>query len=130
MSEYIKENKEYLKIDNKFKYFIFICLLYFLIPVAYLFYRRKNNWLICERPNNAQDNGFFFYKYLRKNHPEINAIYLIKKSSPFYDKVSKLGKCVEFGSFKHILMILEFSVNVTYDIIEERGERWKLFPGM
>lgn len=113
MSKYIKENQDYIKIDNKFKYFVFVCLLYLLIPIAYLLFRRKNNWLVCERGDDAQDNGYFFYKYLRENHPEINAVYLIKKSSRFYKKVAKLGKCVEFGSIKHILMMIAFPVKIS-----------------
>lgn len=113
MSKYIKKTDDYLKIDNKFKYFIFVCLLYFLIPISYLIYRRKSNWLVCERGNDAQDNGYFFFKYLRENHPEINAVYLIKKDSHFYNKVSQLGKCVEFGSFKHILMMIAFPVKIS-----------------
>lgn len=113
MSKFIKKNEEYLKIDNKFKYFIFLCFLYLLIPISYLIYRRKNNWLVCERGNDAQDNGYFFYKYLRENHPEINAVYLIKKSSRFYEKVANLGKCVEFGSLKHKLMMIAFPVKIS-----------------
>ena len=119
----IKKTEDYLKIDNKPKYFIFVCLLYLLIPIAYLLYRRKNNWLICERGNDAQDNGFFFYKYVRENHPEINIVYLIKKNCKGYEKVFKLGKVVEYGSLKHFLMMIAYPVKISSHLFGYSG--WK-----
>ena len=34
-------------------------------------------WLVCERGNDARDNGYWFYRYLKEKHPEINARYVI-----------------------------------------------------
>ena len=31
-------------------------------------------WLVCERGNDAQDNGYWFYRYLKEKHPEINVV--------------------------------------------------------
>ena len=106
-------NNNYLKIKSKPKYFIFLCLYYFMYPLCHILYGRKNNWLICERGDDAQDNGYFFFKYLRDNHPEINAVYLIKKSSPDYNRVSSIGKAVEYGSFKHFLMMIGYPVKIS-----------------
>ena len=100
------DNNNYLRIRSKPKYFIFLCLYYLLYPICHIVYGRKKNWIICERGDDAQDNGYVFYRYLRENHPEINAIYLIKKSSPDYRKVASLGNVVEFGSKKHFLMMI------------------------
>ena len=33
-------------------------------------------WLVCERGNDARDNGYWFYRYLKEKHPEINARYV------------------------------------------------------
>ena len=109
----MKEMNDYLKIDNKLKYYIFVCLMFVLLPLADLLYRRKHNWIICERGTDAQDNGYFFYKYVRENHPEINIIYLIKKTAKGYEKVNKLGKVVEYGSFKHFLLLLAAPVKIS-----------------
>lgn len=108
-----KKKKNYLRPKSKIKYFLFLCLFFFLFPFVKLLYGRKHNWLICDRGTEAQDNGYFFFKYLRKNHPEINAVFLIKKNSPDFQKVSSLGKVVEFGSIKHFLMALGFSVKIS-----------------
>lgn len=63
----------------------------------------KNIWLICERKSEARDNGYWFYKYLCENHPEIEAVYAIDKKSVDYPKVAALGRVIQFGSFKHWL---------------------------
>ena len=106
-------NKEYLKIESKLKYFIFLCLYFALYPFCKLIYGRKNNWLICERGTEAQDNGFVFFKYLVENHPNIQPVYLIKKTSPEFNKVSTVGRTVEFGSLKHFLMVIGFPVKIS-----------------
>ena len=64
----------------------------------------KNLWLVCERGNDARDNVYWFYKYLKENHSEINARYIIDKSSPDFEKIAKLGGFVQYRSFKHYLM--------------------------
>lgn len=61
----------------------------------------NNVWLICERGSDARDNGYWFFKYLCENHPEIESIYAINKNSADYNKVKSLGKVIEFGSLKH-----------------------------
>lgn len=63
--------------------------------------RHKKIWLVCERREDARDNGYWFYKYLRENHPEIEAVYAIDFNSPDCQKVKKLGKVIRFGSFSH-----------------------------
>lgn len=106
-------NKDYLKLESKFKYFVFLCIYFFLYPVCKLLFGNKRNWLICERGNDAQDNGFRFFNYLVREHPELKPIYLIHKNSPEFDKVSKIGKVVEFGSFKHFLMVIGYPVKIS-----------------
>ncbi len=64
----------------------------------------RNLWIVSERGNDARDNGFFFYRYLRKEHPEINVVYSISSSSADFPKVSELGRWVEYGSFKHYVV--------------------------
>lgn len=69
------------------------------------FYRQahRNVWLVCERKSDARDNGYWFYKYLCENHPDIEAVYAIDKKSVDYPKVAAMGKVIHFGSFKHWL---------------------------
>ena len=66
-------------------------------------WKHRHLWLVCERHNDARDNGYWFFKYLCEHHPEIEAVYAIDKNSPDRVKVSALGKVIDFGSFKHWL---------------------------
>ena len=67
-------------------------------------YRRL--WLVSERGIDARDNGYWFYRYLREQRPEVNACYVIDPESPDYAKVARLGPTVKMGSLRHYLMYL------------------------
>ena len=62
---------------------------------------KKNLWIISEMEHTARDNGYWFFKYMRENHPERNVYYPIQFDSPDYKKVAKLGNVIRHGSFKH-----------------------------
>ena len=79
-------------------------LYYLITPLAYLLYNNKNPWIICERGNDARDNGYTMFKYLRHDQPYISAYYLIDKKSVDCSKVLSLGKVVRYKSFKHWLL--------------------------
>jgi len=87
-----------ISIKDIFGVFIFILLI---IPA---FIRKhilkKKLWLICEHLT-ARDNGYFFFKYMREKHPEIECYYAIDYNHSDYEKVRKLGNTVRWGSIKH-----------------------------
>ena len=58
-------------------------------------------WIISEKKTEARDNGYYFYKFLRSEHPEINSYYVITKNSADRKKVLELGPVIDYGSFKH-----------------------------
>lgn len=64
----------------------------------------QNVWLVGERGNDARDNGYWFYHYLRTEHPEIHARYVITADSPDAAKIAALGGAVQKGSFQHYLL--------------------------
>jgi CDP-glycerol glycerophosphotransferase (TagB/SpsB family) len=70
-------------------------------------------WLICEREDEARDNGYWFFKYLNEKHPEILSIYAIKKKSIDYKKVESLGKVVQFGSVAHWIYYFAAERNIS-----------------
>lgn len=59
-----------------------------------------NIWLVGERYDTAQDNGYAFYKYLR-DHTPIEAYYSIESTAPDYDKIKVDPNVLAFGSKKH-----------------------------
>ena len=110
------ENKNYLKINSKIKYFIFLLIYFLCYPFAKLLYGKKKNWLICERGQDAQDNGFIFFKYLIDCHKDISPIYIISSGSKEFWKVKKIGKVVEPCSFKHFLMAIGCPVKISLQL--------------
>ncbi|WP_304082844.1 CDP-glycerol glycerophosphotransferase family protein [Peptostreptococcus stomatis] len=81
----------------------------------------KNMWLISERGVEAKDNGYVFFKYLRENHPEINAWYVIDSShKKDYDRVKDLGNIIEFGSEDHKIAFLlcEYAISSHLGFLE------------
>ena len=85
------------------------------LPVSWIYKRkRKNMWLVCERAAEARDNGYWFYKYMREQHPEQDCVYAIKRQSPDYEKVAAIGgEIIEFGSFKHWVYYLVAELNIS-----------------
>ena len=61
-------------------------------------------WLVAERGNDARDNGYWFYRYLRTEHPELNTRYVITSDSPDTGKIAALGGAVQKGSLQHYLL--------------------------
>ena len=87
--------------------FLFVMFVYFIsFPLAFLLYGRKHYWLISEVDFDARDNGYHFFKYLSKNHKEINSIYLISKNNPYFSRISDIGKTLEPKTYKHLLIFI------------------------
>ena len=75
--------------------------------------KHKDLWLICEDGVGACDNGYAFYKYIIKEHPEQEVMYAIDKKSSDYNKVKDMGKIIQFGSLKHWIYYLAASQNIS-----------------
>lgn len=66
--------------------------------------KNKNNkkiWLISERPDEARDNGYHFFKYLRTKYPDISAYYVIDRESNDLANIAMFDNVITWGSFKH-----------------------------
>lgn len=94
------------KIERRTRQFLG-CMTLFLAWVAVHTFKRgllsQDIWLICEKRNEARDNGYHFFRYLRTKHPEINSYYVITKDSSDSKKVEVLGNVIEANSWKHCL---------------------------
>jgi len=71
-----------------------------------LLHLNRETWLVGERPYKAQDNGYWLFRYLREQHPELDAHYVIQADSPERANVEPLGNVVLFGSREHIRLAL------------------------
>lgn len=104
----------YIKASDILAPFIFILILPFSwIYRIYLKLSKKKLWLICEDGFTARDNGFYFYRYIRKEHPNDFCFYVIDKKSPDYKKVEQYGNIINFKSLKHWLYYLSASKNIS-----------------
>jgi len=110
----IVDSLKYLKLRDLLGVLIFAAIL----PVGlcyktYLKLSKQHLWLFCEGENDARDNAYVLYGYVRKNHPCINAYYVINKRCTSYDKVKALGNIVNYGSLKHWVFYLAATKNIS-----------------
>lgn len=91
----------------------FFLLLLALLPAAIYKRKRKHLWLLCEYAAEAQDNAFALFRHLKDRHPEIDAVYAIRRRSPAYEKVAAVGPVVPFGTLRHWVYYLAAEVNIS-----------------
>lgn len=74
---------------------------------------KKDIWLIKEKDNEARDNGYHLYRFLRENYPELEVYYVINDDAPDYAKIVPYGNAIKTNSFKHLLYYLacHYSIN-------------------
>lgn len=64
-------------------------------------------WLFMDRDTQADDNAEHLYRYVRKSHPEVNAFFLLRQTSPDWSRLEREGfRLLAFGSFEHRLALL------------------------
>lgn len=73
------------------------------------YFINKDIWIIGETENQAQDNGFYLFSWIRRNHPEMEVYYIISKSSPELDKIKNIGNILILNSFKQSLYLYQAS---------------------
>lgn len=104
--------KKIFKIIRHIVVFLFVGFPAFLCALISKIFIR-DLWLVCECGKHAQDNGYFFFKYLRENHPNQKAVFVISKKSPDYQKVAKLGNTCGYKTFGHWFYYFLCSKEVT-----------------
>lgn len=68
---------------------------------------RKDTWLIGERWDYAQDNGAALFRYLSNNSRRgVRPVYVLDKDAPAFRSLSKQGRVVAHGSWRHKLELM------------------------
>jgi len=63
-------------------------------------------WLIADRGSLAGDNGYKFFLFMQKTHPEVKTFFILPKSVPEWDLLSPYSKNrLEFKSLKHYVYL-------------------------
>ena len=86
---------------------------YKITSLIYKLFNSRDIWLIGERKDTAEENGYYFYKYIKTNHPGERAYYLIVKNCKHYERVKKLGNIINYASIKHKILFLACKYYVT-----------------
>ncbi|MFC0013772.1 MULTISPECIES: CDP-glycerol glycerophosphotransferase family protein [Allobacillus] len=79
---------------------------------------RKDNktWLIGERTNTAQDNGYILFKYLQRE-TDLDVYYVIDSESEDYEKIKDNEHVLSFGSKEHFEIAFKAKVLLgTHDL--------------
>jgi hypothetical protein len=77
----------------------------------------RNVWIVSERGREARDNGYHFFAYLSRRHPEINAWYVVDYDLPDYERVASLGRTVRYKSWKHYMLCAVSRMKVSTHIM-------------
>ena len=100
--------------DVKLKDFMSFGQLFLALILKNIFKKKYSHcWVVCETPNEARDNGYHFFKYVREKHPEIQCFYAINIKSPDYRKVNRYGNIIKYGSLKHWILYLCADHNIS-----------------
>lgn len=100
---------------KKFKYILHTIKFFVAFILSKTIYRilyKQNIWLIGEKKTEARDNAYHFFKYVRENHPEINAYFVITKDSADLNKIKKYGNIIYCYSMKHYIYFLTAKNNI------------------
>lgn len=61
----------------------------------------RATWLFGERFDEAQDNAFHLFKYIRLHHPQVKAKYVISANARDRKKIEELGDCIPPHGIEH-----------------------------
>lgn len=94
---------------------LYSAVLFFVSWIISWFYPKQDNlWLIGERNTEARDNGYWMFRFLMEHHPELNVRYIIKKSSPDFQKLLPWkDRVVEASSFMHYILMWKAKYGVS-----------------
>lgn len=73
----------------------------------------RHIWLIAEKRTEARDNGYHLFRYLREQHPEVEAYYVITPDSPDRRKLEPLGHIIAADSEEHLLYYLAAECSIS-----------------
>lgn len=68
--------------------------------------RNKEIYLFQDRIDVADDNAYHLFKYACGVHDNVEKYFVVSRESKQFDELSRIGKVVEYGSFKHKLLML------------------------
>ncbi|KQL42421.1 glycosyl transferase family A [Bacillus sp. FJAT-25509] len=83
----------------------------------------KPVWLFMDRQDKADDNAERLFKFANSQQKSIKNYYVIKKDAPDFERISKVGNVVPYGSYKHKFLMLRAS-----KVISSHADQWVTNP--
>lgn len=100
--------------ENDLKEIIRLRTLYLItLPFFRVFLRNKELYLFEDRIDVADDNALHLFRYANSIKDNVKKYFVLSRQSKQFEKVSKIGKVVNFGSLKHKLLILHADKIIT-----------------
>lgn len=75
-----------------------------MIGSVYKIFKKSDIYIIGERKDQCQDNGYYLFKYIRENYKSDKVYYCITKDSKQLHKIKSLGNIVYYKSLKHYIL--------------------------
>lgn len=98
----------------QFKDILFCFVFILMVPIALIAKLFIHNfWLVGEEKQEARDNGYWFFKYVRENYPKQKIAYVIDKKCADYRNVKELGKIIQWGGISHWFWYLVAKKNIS-----------------
>lgn len=68
--------------------------------------RFRDAWVLMDRDTVARDNAESLYRHIKAHRPDLNAWFVLARSSPDYDRLRRDGfKVVAYGTLEHIALM-------------------------
>lgn len=82
--------------------------------------RFEHAWLILDHADRADDNAEHLYRYILRNHDDINAYFLLERTSGDWDRLAAEGfRLLEYGSTEAMAAALKADIVASSDAVEE-----------
>lgn len=95
--------------------------------------RYRDAWLLMDRVDRADDNAEHLYRHLMRERPDINAWFVLKRTSQDWDRLAAEGfRLVAYGSDELVLLTLNASFRISSHLnahIEYPVRRRRFGPG-
>ncbi len=98
----------------------------FILPIVKKL-KKKPVWLLSDRGEKAGDNGEAFFRYMRKEHPEIDARFVIRKDCSDYNRIKEIGPVVAKGTYKNRFLILLSDCILTSQLGNDSYDQFGIF---
>jgi glycosyltransferase involved in cell wall biosynthesis len=86
--------------------------------------RFERAWTFMDRDTEAHDNAEHLYRWVRRQHPQLNAWFVVRRESADWDRLAAEGfRLVPFGSAEHVQLLLN-----TEHLISSQADHYVMNP--